>query len=72
MHAVGHEGRYPSDGGELTCAKQDDSGANMEPSHDTVGLRQGAMYKAEDPQDGGVVVHKFEELAALGTLDFIP
>ena len=56
----------------LTRAKQDDGRANIEPSYDTVGARQGAMYKAKDPQGGGVAVHKFEGLLALGTLDLIP
>ena len=30
------------------------------------------MHRAKDSQDGGVVVDKFEERAALGTLDLVP
>jgi len=50
---------------ELTYAEHDDGGASVEPSYDT-------MYKVKDPaRDGGVVVHRFEELAAQRTPDFI-
>jgi len=69
---VGDGRRSPRGGGKLTCAEQDDNGADVEPSHDTVGARPGAMYKAKEPQDGGTVVHKFEEVAAIGTLEFVP
>ena len=71
MGAVGDERRSPIGGGELTCAEQGDSGDRVEPSYDIVRARQGAMYKAKDPQGGGGIVYKFEEFAALGTLDFI-
>jgi len=71
LGAAGDE-RSPRSGMELTCAEQEDGGAIAEPSYDTVGARQGAVCKAKDPQDGGVVVHIFEGLAALRTLDLIP
>jgi len=65
MVAAGDERRSPRSGMEFTCAEQDDGGTSVEPSYDT-------PYKVKDPaRDGGVVVHRFEELAALRTLDFI-
>lgn len=69
---VGDGRRSPRGGGELTCAEEEDNGANVEQSYDTVGARQDVMYKAKELQDGRTVVHKFEEVAAIGTLKFIP
>ena len=57
---------------ELTCAEQDDGGADVEPSQDTAGARQDAIRKLKNPQNGGIVVHKFVELAALWTPQFTP
>jgi hypothetical protein len=58
--------------GELTCAERADDDANVEPSYDAVGAKQGTIYKAQESHDGGIVVHKFEEVVAIGTLKSIP
>ena len=55
---------------KLTCAEQDDGGANVEPSHDTAGARQDAIRKLVNPQNGGIAVYKFVQLEALWTLEF--
>jgi hypothetical protein len=56
----------------LTCAEQDDGGADVEPSHDTAGERQDAIRKLKNPQpeSGGIVVYKFVWLAALWAPEF--
>ena len=45
----------------LTCAEQNDGGADVEPSHDTAGERQDTIRKFESPQpkSGGIVAYKF-------------
>ena len=55
---------------KLTCAKQNDGGTDVEPSHNTAGARQDAIRKLETPQNGGIVVYKFVQLEALWTLEF--
>lgn len=43
LGAASDERMSPRGGGELTCAEQDDGGASVAPSYDTVEARQGAL-----------------------------
>ena len=54
----------------LTYAEQDDGGADVNPSHDTAGVKQGAIRKLENPQKGEIVAYEFVQLAALWTPEF--
>lgn len=54
----------------LTCAEQDDGGADVDPSHDAAGVEQGAIRKLENSQKGEIVAHEFVQFAALWTPEF--